>query len=213
MPAEYAHCTTLGSRYNVPIEFGLENGNKMKTPLIGSILIAAGSMGALGTAAAAEWQVAKETSAVSFVGVQQGTKFTGRFQDFTAAINFDPSEPDSGSIVGVVMTASVKTRDHDRDATLLDGDWFDSNTYPEATFESQSISKTADGYEASGELSLKGSTKPATMTFTFEDMGATAKFMGNLTLDRFDFNVGEGWNDTSWVGQNVEVAINLDLTQ
>jgi hypothetical protein len=32
-------------------------------------------------------------------------------------------------------------------------------------------------------------------------------------INRFDFNVGEGWNDTSWVGQNVEVQIMLDLTK
>jgi polyisoprenoid-binding protein YceI len=185
----------------------------MKTTLIGSMLVAACSLGSLGTALAAEWQVAQETSSVSFVGVQQGTKFTGRFREFTATIDFDPSSPASGSIVGVVKTESVNTRDHDRDATLLDGDWFNSSEYPEATFESQSISKTADGYEAVGELSLKGSTKPATMKFTFEGEGAAAKFMGSLTIDRFDFNVGEGWNDTSWVGQDVDVTVSLDLTR
>ena len=41
----------------------------------------------------------------------------------------------------------------------------------------------------------------------------SAKFCGTctMTIDRFDFKVGQGWNDTSWVGQNVEVQIKLDL--
>jgi hypothetical protein len=32
-----------------------------------------------------------------------------------------------------------------------------------------------------------------------------------MTVDRFDFKVGQGWNDTSWVGQDVEVQIQLEL--
>jgi polyisoprenoid-binding protein YceI len=66
-------------------------------------------------------------------------------------------------------------------------------------------------FEAAGELTLKGTTKPVTMTFTFDESGDTAKFAGAMTIDRFDFSVGEGWNDTSWVGQDVEVSIELDL--
>ena len=33
----------------------------------------------------------------------------------------------------------------------------------------------------------------------------------SMTINRFDFNVGEGWNDTSWVAQDVAVDIKLDL--
>jgi len=182
-------------------------------PLIGSLLLAATGFSATGTAIAAEWAVVPETSSVSFVGVQQGTKFTGRFREFTATINFDPSAPESGSIVGVVQTESVNTRDHDRDAALLDGDWFASSNYPEARFEAASITQADDGsFEAAGELTLKGSTKPATLKFTFDSTANGAKFSGSMVIDRFAFNVGEGWNDTSWVGQNVDVNVELDLT-
>src|SRR6187455_3884937 len=38
---------------------------------------------------AAPWTVVPETSSVGFVGTQQGTKFNGRFQTFTATINLD----------------------------------------------------------------------------------------------------------------------------
>ncbi len=33
------------------------------------------------------------------------------------------------------------------------------------------------------------------------------------SMNRFDFNVGEGWNDTSWVAQDVTVDVKLDLKQ
>ena len=49
------------------------------------------------------------------------------------------------------------------------------------------------------------------MKFTLTGSGATAQFAGTLSINRFDFNVGEGWNDTSWVAQDVAVDVKLDL--
>jgi polyisoprenoid-binding protein YceI len=168
--------------------------------------------GCIGAASAGDWNVVKEMSSVGFIADQQGSRFNGRFGTFDATISFDPSTPAAGKIVGVVETATVNTRDHDRDAALHDSDWFNSAEHPQARFESQSIKKLDDGsFEATGELSLKGRTKPAAMTFTFNPSGANAKFDGKMTINRFDFNVGEGWNDTSWVGQNVQVESKLEL--
>jgi polyisoprenoid-binding protein YceI len=168
------------------------------------------SVGAL----AAPWTVVPETSSVGFVGTQQGTKFNGRFQTFTAQVNLDPADPTKGSIVGTVQLDSVNTRDHDRDASLLDKDWFNAKEFPEAKFESQKIEKAADGsYVANGQLTLKGTTKPIAMKFTLNGSGAAAQFAGSMTINRFDFNVGEGWNDTSWVAQDVTVDVKLDLKQ
>jgi polyisoprenoid-binding protein YceI len=169
---------------------------------------------------AAEWSVVPETSSVGFIGVQQGTRFNGRFQTFAAEIDFDPSDPGKGKIVGTVDTASVNTRDHDRDAALLDKDWFNTKEFPQARFESQTIERGADGtYQAAGQLTLKGQTKPAVLKFSFtpaeqaSGQTAAAQFAGTMVVNRFDFNVGEGWNDTSWVAQDVTVEVKLGLTK
>jgi polyisoprenoid-binding protein YceI len=179
-------------------------------------LLAAAALLGSGGAFAAKWTVVPETSTVSFIGAQQGTRFNGRFQTFSADINLDAADPTKGSIVGTVQTASVNTRDHDRDAALLEKDWFDTKGFPEARFQSQKIERAADGsYQASGQLTLKGTTKPAILKFTFspaEGSGAKgAQFAGTMAINRFDYNVGEGWNDTSWVSQDVSVEIKLDL--
>ncbi|HEY9182816.1 MAG TPA: YceI family protein [Gammaproteobacteria bacterium] len=161
---------------------------------------------------AAPWTVVPETSSVAFVGTQQGTKFNGRFQTFTATIDLDAADPTKGSIVGTVQLDSVNTRDHDRDASLLDKDWFNAKEFPQAKFESQKIEKAADGsYVANGQLTLKGQTKPIAMKFTLTGSGAATQFAGTMSINRFDFNVGEGWNDTSWVAQDVAVEVKLDL--
>lgn len=175
-------------------------------------LVAAAGLAFGMSAFAAPWTVVPETSSVAFVGTQQGTKFNGRFQTFTAVVDLDPADPTKGSIAGTVKLDSVNTRDSDRDASLLDKDWFNAKEHPEAKFESQSIEKAADGsYVANGQLTLKGTTKPMAMKFTLNGSGATAQFAGNFTINRFDFNVGEGWNDTSWVAQDVAVDVKLDL--
>jgi polyisoprenoid-binding protein YceI len=177
-------------------------------------LVAAAGLAFSVGALAAPWTVVPETSSVGFVGTQQGTKFNGRFQTFTAKIDLDAADATKGSIVGIVQLDSVNTRDSDRDASLLDKDWFNAKQFPEAKFESQKIEKAADGsYVANGNLTLKGTTKPAALKFTLAGSGATAKFAGTMTINRFDFNVGEGWNDTSWVAQDVAVDIKLDLKQ
>jgi polyisoprenoid-binding protein YceI len=180
-------------------------------PALQSLVVALGLAGGA-VAVAAPWTVVPETSSVGFVGTQQGTKFNGRFQDFTANIDLDVADPTKGTIIGVVQLDSVNTRDHDRDASLLDKDWFNAKEYPEAKFESQSIEKAADGsYVANGQLTLKGQTKPIAMKFTLTGADAAAKFAGTMSINRFDFNVGEGWNDTSWVSQDVAVDVKLDL--
>jgi polyisoprenoid-binding protein YceI len=177
------------------------------------LLLVAAGVGCAASAFAGEWKVVPETSTVSFVGAQQGTKFNGRFGTFTANINLDAADPTKGSIVGTVQLDSVNTRDHDRDAALLDKDWFNTKEFPEAKFESQKIEKVGDGYQASGQLTLKGQTKPAVMKFTFAPSGGGGQFAGTMSVNRFDFNVGEGWNDTSWVSQDVAVEVKLDLKQ
>lgn len=181
------------------------------------LILASGFAIAAGTFAA-EWAVVPETSSVGFIGSQQGTRFNGRFQEFTANVDLDQDHPANGKIVGTVQLDSVNTRDHDRDASLLDTDWFNANEFPEARFESKTVTRNDDGsYVAAGELTLKGQTKPANMKFTFTPSAtsageaSTAQFAGTMVVNRFDFNVGEGWNDTSWVGQDVTVEIKLDL--
>jgi polyisoprenoid-binding protein YceI len=184
-----------------------------QTHLLASLSLAVVAFTATTAVNATEWQLGA-TSRIGFSFQQQGTKYSGRFETFTADINIDPANIEGGSIVGTVQTDSVNTRDYDRDSTLTDGDWFDSSNYPEAVFESTAIKADADGgYVAEGTLTLKGSSKPATMSFTFDAADTSAVFAASMRVNRFDFNVGAGWNDTSWVGQYVEVDIELDLTR
>ncbi|MGD8324672.1 MAG: YceI family protein, partial [Gammaproteobacteria bacterium] len=159
-----------------------------QTQIIASLTLAVAGVATTLAAGASEWQLGA-ASKVGFSFSQQGTKYSGRFNTFTANINIDPANVEGGSIVGTVQTDSVNTRDYDRDSTLTDGDWFDSSNYPEATFESTSISADGEGgYVAAGTLTLKGTSKPATMNFTFDAGDTSAEFAATMKVNRFDFN-------------------------
>jgi polyisoprenoid-binding protein YceI len=166
-----------------------------------------------GTAAeASEWQLVQDSSNVRFIGVQEGSAFRGRFKSFTAMIDFDPGNPAAGKIIGVVKMDSAESGDEERDATLLEEDWFDPQNFPESRFESDSIEQLDDGtFAAHGQLTLVGVSQPVTMSFEFEVSDATAHFSGRFDIKRLDFGVG--WDATNWIDDDVGVQVELDLQQ
>ena len=167
---------------------------------------------AIQTAEASEWQLVEDSSAVRFIGVQEGSAFRGRFQNFTAMINFDPAKPTEGKIVGVVKMDSARTGDAERDATLLEEDWFNPENFPESRYESESIEVLDDGtFAAHGQLTIIGVSQPVTMPFEFEVEDSTARFSGSFDIKRLDFGVG--WDATNWIDDDVGVQIELDLQQ
>jgi len=174
------------------------------------VLLALFATAAAGSAQAAEWQLVEGPSTVRFIGVQEGTGFRGRFENFSAMIDFDPDNPEAGKIVGIVKMDSAKTGDAERDATLLEEDWFNPASYPESRFESESIEALDNGtFAAHGQLTIIGNSNPVTMTFEFETEGSTARFSGTFDILRLDFGVG--WDSTNWIDDEVGVQVELDL--
>ncbi|MGI9263142.1 MAG: YceI family protein [Woeseiaceae bacterium] len=164
------------------------------------------------SAEASEWQLVEDASTVRFIGVQEGSAFRGRFGNFSAMIDFDPAKPAEGKIVGVVKMDSAKTGDAERDATLLEEDWFNPENFPESRFESESVEQLDDGtFAAHGQLTIIGNSQPVTMAFEFEVADSTAHFSGSFDILRLDFGVG--WDATNWIDDEVGVQIELDLQQ
>ena len=167
---------------------------------------------AVSTADASEWQLVEDSSNVRFIGVQEGSAFRGRFEQFSAMIDFDPKNPAAGKIVGVVQMESVASGDAERDATLMEEDWFNPDNYPESRFDSERIEQLDDGtFAAHGQLTLVGVSQPVTMSFEFEVTDSTAHFSGKFDIKRLDFGVG--WDATNWIDDEVAVQVELDLQQ
>jgi polyisoprenoid-binding protein YceI len=105
---------------------------------------------------------------------------------------------------------SAVSGDAERDATLLEEDWFNPENYPESRFESEHIEQLDDGtFAAHGSLTIIGVSQPVTLAFEFDVADATARFSGSFDILRLDFGVG--WDATNWIDDEVGVQINLDL--
>src|SRR5690606_26274083 len=93
-------------RYNGPT-FPRKRLQEIRGLSSGSWICALPAAGFPGAVFVVPYPVAPVSSSVTFVGVQQVTKFNGRFQEFTAEIGLDSNDPTTGSIVGVVRVSSV----------------------------------------------------------------------------------------------------------
>jgi polyisoprenoid-binding protein YceI len=176
----------------------------VKRAILAAVLIAAGS-----AAQAAEWKILPG-GALTFSGEQAGEKFSGRFSRFDAKISLDPDKLAEATIVVTVDVASAATGDRQRDAALPDKDWFDAKAFAQARFESHQVTRTAAGYEAVGDLTLRGVSKTIRLPFTLAIDGRRAEAKGHADLRRDAFGVGQGqWASDEWVGYDVGVDFDL----
>jgi polyisoprenoid-binding protein YceI len=109
------------------------------------------------------------------------TKVRGTFDDFEATAHIDAEDPTNSAVRVVIQAASVDTRNDQRDAHLRSNDFFDMAKYPQITFESTAVEKVDDEhYKLTGDLTIRGVTKPVTIDFEF--LGAAVDPYGNLRL-------------------------------
>ena len=163
-------------------------------------------------ASAATWTVDPAKSTLGFSSQQTGAPFTGRFKTWTAAIDFDPAHPEAGHISANVDTASATTGDPQKDEALPGADWLDATDFAKASFDATGFTaKGGDAYETTGQLVLRGTSKPVVLPFTLTIAGDQAHAVGHAKLLRTDFGVGQGaWASGDYVA--LVVTVDLDIT-
>ncbi len=159
-------------------------------------------------------------SSLTFIGEQAGAPAHGEFKDFSVKFCFDPSAARGALDVSVALK-SVDTRNDTRDDTLRGSEFFDVAQYPTAKYHADAFQATGDNrFRAKGTLQLHGVAKPVPVAFSFKttDGGdkaeAKAEAKGEASLDRREFNVGQGrWSGTRWVGATVKLDFDLRLSR
>lgn len=129
------------------------------------------------SASVINWKGSKKIVDVSHVGtlaLKEGSVVVtnGALASGTFAIDMN-SLKDDGSGVG---------------KHLLSADFFDVTTYPTATF---TLTKMLDGV-VSGDLTIKGVTKPVTFPVSLEEKAATITAKGMVALDRTQWGIKYG---------------------
>jgi polyisoprenoid-binding protein YceI len=144
------------------------------------------------------------------------SKVKGTFQSFEATIDADLEDLTTASIEFSVDVNSVDTRNEDRDNHLRSADFFDVENHPKMTFKSTKIIKKSPGeYEITGDLTIRGTTKPETFTVTYEGSGkdpwgnVKAGFEAHGSISRSEY--GLTWNAALETG-GVLVADQVQIT-
>lgn len=151
------------------------------------------------------------------------TRVRGSFNDFDGRIEVAPASAESGLDAHVevrVRTASVDTRNADRDAHLRSEDFFDAERFPEMVFRSTTIDEVGENaYLAVGELTIEGIAKqvgvPIELTGVQRDpMGnLRAGFEGTRRVDRRDW--GLEWQmplDAGGVLVSEKITLELEIS-
>ena len=144
---------------------------------------------------------------------------TGSFNDFDATINLDRANPARSTVDFTIQTASIDTRQENRDKHLRSADFFDVEKFPTITFRSKKIAAAGkDRYNVTGDLTMHGVTKEVTLPVTLngfatDKRGTHVGFSVDTTLNRKDFGIL--WNrnlDEGGVllGDDVNVSINIE---
>src|SRR3954466_7301678 len=126
------------------------------------------------------------------------TKVRGAFNDFTATAHLGEDLADSRVTV-IIKADSIDTRNEQRDGHLRSNDFLDIAHHPEIRFESTKVEVAGDDVvRVTGDLSIRGVTRPVTVDFTFEG-GATDPFgkqrigfEGSVVINRKEWGVN--WN-------------------
>lgn len=162
---------------------------------------------------AAAW-TADPSSTLKLVGQQGANTITIALPDWKAEIVFDPADLASSKVkisVAMAALASETTNAADKaeeERELKGKSWFDVTANPEAVFESTEIRASGDRYQASGTLTLRGVTLPATLDFAVTFTGDAADATGSAVVSWPSF--GMGW-DPAQSGIKPEVKVEFHV--
>jgi polyisoprenoid-binding protein YceI len=113
------------------------------------------------------WQVDPVHSSVEFQVKHLGiATVKGQFNEFEGTVEVGP---DGARAYGTVQTASVDTREPQRDEHLRSADFFEVDTYPTIDFSSTAIRATGeDELEIDAKLTIHGVTNEITLKAEIE---------------------------------------------
>jgi polyisoprenoid-binding protein YceI len=149
------------------------------------------------TAAQGIWQADPFHTQVEFAAKHLGMMTVrGHFAEVSVTGNIVPSHPEATSVEVVIRTASIRTHNEQRDNDLRSSNFLGVDQYPTITFKSTKIeSLGGDRYTMTGDLTIKGVTKPVTLNgvvygeFNDPMMGHRIGYSAEGKLNRKDFNM------------------------
>ena len=146
------------------------------------------------------------------------TTVKGRITDIQGTIYADDRNPENSSVDATLNAASIDTRTEQRDNHLRSADFLHAEKFPAIEFRSTRIDGDKEEFKLTGDLTIRGVTKPVTLDVTFEGQvkdpwgGERIGFSAKGKIDRRDF--GLTWNqllETGGLAVGNEIKINIEV--
>lgn len=149
---------------------------------------------------AQSWSLDKSHANVSFtITHMMISEVDGNFKNFDAKLTSSKPAFADAQFEFTAQVANIATGNEMRDGHLQGAEWFDAAKHATLSFKSTSVKRIkGDQYTIVGNLTMKGVTKPMTLTATLkgpvENPQSKKQMMGikaTGTIDRTKFGVGE----------------------
>jgi polyisoprenoid-binding protein YceI len=180
-------------------------------------------MNALATpqAATTTWNIDPVHSVAEFkVKHMMISNVKGQFGTFTGVLTLNEADLAKSHVEASIDTASVNTRDAQRDTHLKSEEFFHAEKFPKLSFRSTRITRTSEGELAvAGDLTIRGVTRNVVLNVegptppAKDPYGNTRLGLAAITkINRKDF--GLTWNaalETGGILVGDDVTITLDV--
>ncbi|MDX1279063.1 YceI family protein [Oceanihabitans sediminis] len=165
------------------------------------------------------WSLDNSHSEIAFkVKHMMISTVTGHFEDFEASAKTDGDDFKNADFSFSAKTASINTKNKDRDTHLRSDDFFNSEKFPEMKF----VSKSFDGEKLVGDLTIRDITKEVVLDAELNGIaedpyGQTkAGFEMTGTINRKDFNLT--WSAVTEAGSivvsdKVKMVVDVQFTK
>ena len=175
-------------------------------------------MSALDTLTPGVWNIDASHSSAGFtVRHLMVSKVRGRFDTIAGSITVAEDRLQS-RVDATLDASSVNTSDANRDGHLKSPDFFDTENFPTITFATTAVTSTGEDYMLTGDLTIKGITRPVGLALEFNGVagdpwgGTRAGFSAETEINRKDW--GLEWNaalETGGVVVGEKVKIQLEI--
>ena len=150
------------------------------------------------------------------------SRANGTFREWAGTITADPANWSTGSVDVTIQAASIDTRHERRDTDLRSENFFDVANHPTITFKSTKVEVAGSQITVTGDLTMKGITRPIVLTGEFLGrMGAGTQrervgFSATGKLNRTDYGIV--WNRAVegggvLLGDEVEITLAIEATR
>jgi len=155
---------------------------------------------------AQQYQPVDDKSSIKFTIKNFGVNTGGNFKGLEGTIAFDKDNPEKANFTMSVEATTVNTDNDSRDGHLRKAEYFDVANHPKITFTSEKVTGKNGNMTATGQLTIKGTSKNISIPFKAAPKDDGYLFEGSFQINRRDFKVG---GNSVVLGDNVTVSLSV----